>query len=215
MLRESGLMDTLRGLMPADGSNGPVHAMHGGLAHPQSIWLFGGCVNPPVGTPEQAFNRFMSGVRVAVEWGFAQIVGQWSHLDFKQNMKIFKSPVAQHCVNCAFLCNLRSCFCGNQTTVHFNADALSLEQHLALVDWTFAATMSIGIGFDCFIWFVGLKTMAPKSELQIVCKHLHSLERSPFDNAAARGLQQTEKVSIMCPCTQVRLHMVVERRRRF
>jgi len=53
MLRESGLMDILRGLMPADGSNGPVHAVHGDLAHPQSIWLFGGHVNPSIGTPER------------------------------------------------------------------------------------------------------------------------------------------------------------------
>jgi len=122
--------------MPANGSNGPVHAMCGDLAHPQSIWLFGGHVNLPVGTPERAFSQLMSGVGVAVEWGFGQIVSQWSCLDFKQNMKMLKTPTAQHHMNCAFLCNLHSCVCGDQKTVHFNADALSLEQHLALVSWT-------------------------------------------------------------------------------
>ena len=57
MLRESGLMDILRGLMPADGSNGPVYALYGDLAYPQSIWLFGGYVNPAPGSLQRAFNR--------------------------------------------------------------------------------------------------------------------------------------------------------------
>jgi len=134
MLRESGLMDILRGLMPADGSNGPVYALYGDLAYPQSIWLFGGYVNPAPGSLQRAFNRFMSGARIAVEWGFGQIISQWSYLDFKQNMKIFKTPIAQHYMNCAFLCNLRNCFYGNQATVYFNADVLSLEDYLALID---------------------------------------------------------------------------------
>jgi hypothetical protein len=94
-LRESGLMmDKLRTLMPADLSNGRVHALYGDLAYPQSIWLFGGYVNPPPNSPHAQFNKLMSKARITVEWGFSQIVVQWSHLDFRKSMKIFQEPVA-------------------------------------------------------------------------------------------------------------------------
>jgi hypothetical protein len=51
ILRESGLFERLRALMPADLSNGPVYGLYGDLAYPQSIWLFGGFLNPPRNSP--------------------------------------------------------------------------------------------------------------------------------------------------------------------
>ena len=36
----------------------------------------------------------MSKVREVVEWGFVNILAQWSFLDFRVAMKIFQSPVA-------------------------------------------------------------------------------------------------------------------------
>jgi len=137
MLRESGLMDILRDLMPADGSNGPVYAMYGDLAYPQSVWLLGGIANAEQGSLEARLNKFMSKSRISVEWSFNEIVKQWGHLDWKRSMKVFKEPIARHYMNGAFLCNLRNCFYGNETTVYFGVqeeDKLKLNDYLALID---------------------------------------------------------------------------------
>jgi hypothetical protein len=134
MLRESGLMEMLQQLMPADLSNGRVYALYGDLAYPQSIWLFGGYVNPEPNSPRAQFNKLMSKARIAVEWGFAQIILQWSHVDFRASMKIFQEPIAQQYLNCAFLCNIRCCFYGNQTSNYFGGKPFSVEEYLGLID---------------------------------------------------------------------------------
>jgi nuclease HARBI1 len=43
-------------------------------AYPQSGWLFGGFHNPAPGTDDALFNKEMSSVREAVEWGFASLI---------------------------------------------------------------------------------------------------------------------------------------------
>ena len=134
MLAESGLMTILADLMPADGRNGQVYALYGDLAYPQSIWLFGGFLNPVQGSLEAQFNRQMSQARIAVEWGFNDIVTQFRHLDLTVNMKWLKEPIAVHYMNCAFLCNIRNCFYGNEVLAYFGAEAMSLVDYLALID---------------------------------------------------------------------------------
>jgi hypothetical protein len=49
-------------------------------------------------------------------------------------MMIFKSPVAKVYIVGAFLVNLRTCFYGNQTMAYFDANALTLDEYLALID---------------------------------------------------------------------------------
>jgi hypothetical protein len=134
ILRESGLFERLRTLMPADLSNGRVYSLYGDLAYPQSIWLFGGYLDPPRYSERAFFNRMMSTARIAVEWGFGQIIANWSFLDFKVSMKVFKEPIAQYYINAAFLCNLRNCYYGNQTSDYFEAKPLNLQEYLALID---------------------------------------------------------------------------------
>ena len=76
----------------------------------------------------------MSKVREVVEWGFANILSQWSFLDFRAGMKIFQSPFAKYYIVGAFLVNLRTCFYGDQTMDYFECEALSLHQYLSLID---------------------------------------------------------------------------------
>lgn len=134
MLTESGLIEVLQQLMPADASNGPVYSLYGDLAYPQSIWLFGGFLNPRQDSLEAQFNRQMSRARIAVEWGFNDIVTQFRHLDLKNNMKWLKEPIAVHYMNCGFLCNVRNCFYGNEGMTYFGAEKMELCQYLALID---------------------------------------------------------------------------------
>ena len=134
MLAESGLLTILENCMPADGSNGPVYSLYGYLAYPQSIWLFGGFVNPAQDSPEAQFNKQMSQARIAVEWGFNDIVTQFRHLDLTSNMKWLKEPIAVHYMNCAFLCNIRNCFYGNEGLAYFGAEKMNLHNYLELID---------------------------------------------------------------------------------
>lgn len=134
MLAESGLMNILQDKMPADGSNGPVYSLYGDLAYPQSIWLFGGFLNPAPDSQEALFNRQMSQARIAVEWGFNDIVTQFSHLDCTANMKWLKEPIAVHYMNCAFMCNVRNCYYGNEGLSYFGAKKMNLHEYLELID---------------------------------------------------------------------------------
>ena len=52
----------------------------------------------------------MSKVCEVVEWGFANILAQWSFLDFRVAMKIFQSPVAKYFIVAALLVNIQTCF---------------------------------------------------------------------------------------------------------
>ena len=76
----------------------------------------------------------MSKVREVVEWGFANILSQWSFLNFRAGMKIFQSPVAKYYIVGAFLVSLQTCFYGNQTMDYFDCEALSLHEYLSLID---------------------------------------------------------------------------------
>jgi DDE superfamily endonuclease len=134
ILRESGLLDILTELMPLDESNGPVYALYGDLAYPQSIHLFGGFVNPPPNSPQAQFNKAMSAVRIVVEWGFSNVTRRWQHLDYQREMKIFKQPIAQQYINCCFLTNILNCFYGGATNKYFNTNTMSLVDYLTLID---------------------------------------------------------------------------------
>jgi hypothetical protein len=93
--------------------------------------LFGGFRNAAIGSPEAAWNTAMSRVRECVEWGFKEIIAQFSFLDFKASMKIFQSPVAQYYVLGAFFQNIRSLKYSNQTASYFSATPMSLDTYLA------------------------------------------------------------------------------------
>jgi DDE superfamily endonuclease len=134
--RESLTRELLQEIMPADEANGPVYAVYGDLAYPQSIYLFGGFFAAVPGTAEAIFNQQMSSARIVVEWGFNNIVQKWSHLDFRRSMQIFKQPIAQQYVNCAFLTNISNCFYGNSTCKYFGQDlpSIGLHDYLGLID---------------------------------------------------------------------------------
>jgi len=136
MLSESGLQDQLRTLMPEDSEL--YWSLYGDPAYPTTRLLFGGFRNPPAGSPEGAWNTRMSKVRETVEWMFKEIVRQWSFLDFKASMQLFKFPVAKYYVIGGFLTNLRCCLYSSETAHYFNFTThddglMTLEEYLNLV----------------------------------------------------------------------------------
>jgi nuclease HARBI1 len=122
MLGESNLIQQLREVIPLNDQGIPLYQLYGDPAYPQSGVLYGGFRNPPAGSIEANWNTEMSRVTESVEWMFKEIAIQWLYLDFRQSMKIFKSPIAKFYIIGAFLTNLRCCCYGSQTVQYFRCD---------------------------------------------------------------------------------------------
>lgn len=147
MLTESRMLEFVEDLMPLDGSNG------GDPAYPQSAHLFGGFRNPQPGSPKAEWNTQMSKVREVVEWLFGEIVQNFSYLDFKSNMEIFKEPIAMYYFVVAFLINLHTTLYKNKTATYFECrkeDLLNIEGYLNLlsVEDIVAINLDNGVSFQ-------------------------------------------------------------------
>jgi hypothetical protein len=82
-------------------------------------------------TAEQTiFNKAMSNVREAVEWGFKDVIVQFAFVDFKKNMKLYLQPVGKYYLVAALLVNCRNCLYGNQISTYFEMEPPSLDEYL-------------------------------------------------------------------------------------
>ena len=79
---------------------------------------------------QQAENQVMSRVRQSVEWQFCKLLTLFSFLDFKRNLKLFKSPVGKLYRVGALLTNCHACLNGNQTSQYFGLQLPNLEEYL-------------------------------------------------------------------------------------
>jgi hypothetical protein len=84
-------------------------------------------INPAPGSTQIVFNQMMSSSRIAVEWGYSMITQLFEFLDFKREKPRSSSPQYQSLV-AQFFTN------GAQATNYFNADLLSLDEYLGLID---------------------------------------------------------------------------------
>jgi hypothetical protein len=149
MLARSELIPKLQAFMPAQNADDAaagggnqehnavppaIFSLYGDPAYPQSLYIFGGYRNPAPGSDRARWNTEMSKVREVVELGFANLISNWAFLDFKASMMIFQSPIAKYYVVAAFLCNLRTCFYGNQIMDYFDCNPLTINEYLSLVD---------------------------------------------------------------------------------
>jgi hypothetical protein len=134
MLAESQLLNTLQILMPGDDGL-PIYKLYGDPAYSISLYLCKAIPNAAPGSEEAQWNKEMSSVRQIVEWGFKEIVAQWKFLNNKEEMKVFKIPVAHFYICAAFLTNLRNCYYGGQISQYFCDDIrLTIHEYMALVD---------------------------------------------------------------------------------
>ena len=83
-----------------------IYSLYGDPAYPPSIHIFCGYKNPADGSAHTHWNSQMSKVCEVVEWGSANILAQWSFLDFRVAMKIFQSPVAKYYIVASLLVNI-------------------------------------------------------------------------------------------------------------
>ncbi|XP_072142310.1 uncharacterized protein [Dermacentor andersoni] len=109
---------------------GHNYCIHGDPAYPLRPLLL-----KPYGsvslTPEPcAFNKAMSSVRQAVEWGFNKIAGLFAFVDFKKNQKLYLQNVPRIYEASALLANCHTCLYGAQVSHYFGLEPPDLEAYL-------------------------------------------------------------------------------------
>lgn len=130
MLTESGLLDSLRVKMETLGQK---FRLYGDPAYPISEYIEGpfrkGAAELTV--IEKDFNEAMSGLRIAVEWGFGEVIQTWAFLDFYKNLKIGLQPVGTYYAVGTLLTNCRVCLgLGGKVSDFFGVPPPSLEEYL-------------------------------------------------------------------------------------
>ena len=84
---------------------------------------------------ETTFNKMMSSVRIAVEWGFKDINCTWRWLNDKHRNKLGETPLRKHYMNATFLSNLIVCVTGGtQTSAFFECEPPTLEEYLLMTN---------------------------------------------------------------------------------
>nr|XP_050030581.2 uncharacterized protein LOC126526913 [Dermacentor andersoni] len=78
------------------------------------------------------FNKEMSEVRQAVEWGFGKIAALFAFVDFRKNQKLYRQNLPQMYKVSALLANCHTCLYGSQVSTYFGLEPPALEMYLNL-----------------------------------------------------------------------------------
>ena len=131
---ESGLPELMASLpgvaLPGIPYPIPV-ALYGDEGYAISNRLFVPYPDGRVDSVHAAFNHTMSQSRIQVEWGYHMILKSWTALDFKRNLKLFKSPIGAYYIIAALLTNVLSCLNeSNEITLYSGGATPSVEAYL-------------------------------------------------------------------------------------
>ncbi|CAN7991473.1 unnamed protein product [Ixodes hexagonus] len=125
ILFESGLHGKLEQLV-----QGCPFSIYGDSAYPLRPLLMRPYAGASLSQEQELFNKGMSTVWQAVEWGFGKTVAEFAFLDFKKNQKLLLQNVGQMYRVGTLLTNCHTCFYGSQTGMFFGLRAPTLKQYL-------------------------------------------------------------------------------------
>ncbi len=96
-------------------------AIYGDAAYPVRPWLFAPFPEHSANyDAEKAFfNKAMSPIRSAVEWGFAKLTTYFAFINFYSNLKLHLQPLGQHFQVATLLVNCHTCVYGSQVASYF------------------------------------------------------------------------------------------------
>ena len=127
MLTDSGLLNKLQ--QHSFDSNGNPLCIYGDPAYPLRVHLQTGFRGANLTAQQRDWNKYMSQVRVSVEWLFGDIINFFKFLDFKKNLKVGLSAVGKMYLVCALLTNAKCCLYGSQTSRYFGLEPPLLEEY--------------------------------------------------------------------------------------
>lgn len=125
ILKDTMLYENLEKLM-----QGFHFVLYGDPAYPLRNLLLkpygGSCLKPH----EAFFNKRMSTVRQAVEWGFGKVARDFAFIDFHKNQKLCRQVLGRMYKVATLLANCQACLYGNQVSMYFGVDAPALHEYL-------------------------------------------------------------------------------------
>ncbi|XP_075539760.1 uncharacterized protein LOC142574599 [Dermacentor variabilis] len=127
ILRDSGLYEKLERLV-----QGNSYCIYGDPAYPLRPLLMRPYAGAALTRQQELFNKQMSTVRQAVEWGFGKTVAEFSFLDFKKNQKLMLQNLGQMYRVGTLLANCHTCIYGSQTGMFFGIRAPELHEYLGV-----------------------------------------------------------------------------------
>lgn len=125
MLKESKLYDKLQTL-----TEGHKYVIYGDPAYPLKRMLFKPFGGASLAPHHTYFNREMSTVRQAVEWGFPKISNEFAYVDYKNNQKLMLQNVPTQYKAATILANCHTCMHDSQVSAYFNLDPPCLGEYL-------------------------------------------------------------------------------------
>jgi nuclease HARBI1 len=128
LFHASSVEEMLAEYLIVEGQQYHLYADAGYVLRPYMLVGFTGTLTPQ----EQAFNRIMSRVRVAVEWAFKDIKKYFCHSCFARKMVLSQSPVSWYLAS-ALLWNFRVVLYGSSTFRYFDVEPPILSEYLGLL----------------------------------------------------------------------------------
>ncbi|XP_042145608.1 protein ALP1-like [Ixodes scapularis] len=125
ILKDTALYDNLQAI-----NHGERYVIYGDPAYPLRPLLlkpFGGSRLLP---HEALFNKRMSTVRQAVEWGFGKVAADFAFVDFHKNQKMSRQRLGRMYKVATLLSNCHTCLYGSQVSNFFEVEAPALDDYL-------------------------------------------------------------------------------------
>ncbi|XP_077498715.1 uncharacterized protein LOC144109799 [Amblyomma americanum] len=125
ILRKSKTYEKLQKLV-----QGHSYCLYGDPAYPLRPLLLKPYGGVRLTARQESFNREMSKVRQAVEWGFGKMAGLLAFLDFRKNQKLHRQNLPRMYRVSAILANCHTCVYRSQVSQYFGLEPPSLETYL-------------------------------------------------------------------------------------
>jgi hypothetical protein len=131
LLRKSKLLVRLKAACAAAGYVDGTYCLYADAGYHISPFLIAAFRRAAGAMPaaKAALNRVMSGVRIAVEWGFGRVTNLFGALDYTRRQQVNRTPVGLMYRTAVILANAHCCLYGNQTTQAFDVAPPTLEEY--------------------------------------------------------------------------------------
>jgi len=129
ILHESKLIDEMQDNFIDN--TGKRYALFGDPGYPQSAYIitpYGR--NNGLSRQQEVFNKRLSHVREAVEWGFGKVVALWAFVDFHKNQKVLLQPVSNYYKLAVLLTNFHTCYYGSQVCDYFQLEPPDIKEYI-------------------------------------------------------------------------------------
>ncbi len=110
--------------------NGTQLAIYGDQAYPLHPWLLTPYPGDNLSEQQQHFNKSMSPLRTAVEWGFTKLITYFTFVNFYTNLKMHLQPIGHYFQTAMLLVNCHMCCYGSEVATYFELPLPPLELYL-------------------------------------------------------------------------------------